>query len=312
MHTDEGIRACTGCPHLPAPPTCTQAHAHVLTHSSLSPHAPRPRPFLPAPSRVVCHQHVRTPCPPGRALPVAMAMLCLPGDEVCSPLCSEGSRAAGGPADTPALPGCPALLLKEWLFSGCTSSAQDPDPQFWAPAASQAMDLLSASPEHVSFGGTSSPHHGQLPSASCMTQEQALPSVRQDLDSLDLLHSPHHCTAPRPACGACSISRAHQDLPAPPCRMHHQGFPVLTRAGTDPAGFHAEWAGCCLCHNMPCPWTHRTGMRHTWGPYGQPHTASVPVSLTLSHPWPAVLLVQPLHLAPRSGPQDVPKISPGA
>lgn len=71
-------------------------------------------------------------------------------------------------------------------------------------------------------------HHRELPSASHTAQDQALSSGRQDMDLSQ--SAPHHHTDP-------SISRAHWGLPAPHGIM---GFPVLARAGTDPAGFHAE------------------------------------------------------------------------
>lgn len=46
------------------------------------------------------------------------------------------------------------------------------------------------------------------------------------------------------------ISRAHWGLTAPRAGCGVMGFPVLARAGTDPAGFHAEGTG--WCYAIPC------------------------------------------------------------
>lgn len=53
---------------------------------------------------------------------------------------------------------------------------------------------------------------------------------------------------------------------------------------TDPADL-CPWPW--LTSQRPCPWPHGTDMGHTWYPYGQPSTDSVPVPITPQQTWPS-------------------------
>lgn len=69
-----------------APQAHTQVQCNVLTHLSLSSDVPKWRPCIPSPSHAARHCHVSARLPAWQVLLVAMAILCLPGDEVCSPV----------------------------------------------------------------------------------------------------------------------------------------------------------------------------------------------------------------------------------
>lgn len=81
MHIGTGTRA---CPQMPTSACTPRLTCSVLTHLSLSPDVPRP--CMPSPSCAACHCHVSAGLPAWQVLLVAMAILCLPGDGVCSPM----------------------------------------------------------------------------------------------------------------------------------------------------------------------------------------------------------------------------------
>lgn len=135
----------------------------------------------------------------------------------------EGPRAAGGggPSCPPCPRFCPSACTLRCCPRGVSSLAAPTQPRCWTLGSGLQLPHKpwtcclqdQGMCPGVSFGRTSSPHHGQLSSASHTTQEQALPSGRQDTESLDVPHSaPHHHTAPGPAQGACSP----QHLQSPP------------------------------------------------------------------------------------------------
>jgi len=260
VHTDAAIRACT---QMPAP-ACTPRHApgRTCSHTSACPQVPpRPGPtprLLPV-LRVTATSGLASP--PGSALPVAMAMLCLPADEVCSPTPRRGAKSSPG---GPGCPCCPRLCLSACTLWCCSSDVSSPatpiQPRCWTlgpgiqlTSPRRAVCETRAHVKECPLVGHPF-HHWELPSPSFTTQRQALPGGRQDADSLDLPHSaPHPRTAPGPVCGALQSpassepTRAGQ-CPLPGCTI--VGFTILTRAGTYPAGSHVEGTGCC--HSMPC------------------------------------------------------------
>lgn len=267
MHTDAGVRACTQMHTSACSPPCTPRHAprrtRTCSHTQACPQMlPRPGPasgLLPV-LRVTVTSGLA--CPPGSALPVAMAMLRLPGDEVCSPTLQRGAESSRGDPALPATPGsaqlpapcgaAPGMSLL-WLHqpspgagpsvlgSSCLTSHR--------PAVCRTRACAKACPlvgcPHSTMGSRLPP--AILPrSKPCPVADRTQPAWTCPT-VLPSLHRPWPCLWCPAAPG---ISRAQRGLQPPHAGCTIMGFTILTRAGTDPAGSHAEGTGCC--HAVPC------------------------------------------------------------
>lgn len=197
------------------PCACTCMHSYAQTCPQMPPR--------PSPASWLLPALLSTPRQgsPARALPVAMAMLHPPGDEVCSPTPPwRGAESSWGGPSCPCHPRfCPPACTLQCCPRDVPSLVAPTQPRHWTlgpglqlPHKAQTCCLQDQGTcQGVSFGGTTSPHHGEPPSANHTTQEEALHSGRQDRDNLHPTVTPHPHTDPglRHDARSTHMSRAH-------------------------------------------------------------------------------------------------------
>lgn len=245
MHTS----ACT--PVHPQAHTCTCSHAQACPQMPPIP-GPESRllPVLLSPPRQGS---------PACALPVVMAMLRLPGDGVGSPMLRRVAESSQGGLSCPCCPSFPP--------SACTLRCCLRDVLSLAAQSSQGAGPLVLGSSHHGAAA----YRTRALAKDCPLVGHLHPIMGSHLLPAIQPRSKHCPVAGRTVTAwtpKCSLS-PHSPWPSLWCQqpsasleptgacqpLHAgctiMGFPVLTRVGTDPAGFHAEGTGGTPCHATP-------------------------------------------------------------
>lgn len=289
MHTDAGIRACTRMPtsaYTPHAPPGTHPGTRAHTHTPKRvPGCPQTQALRPG-SFPCCVSPPRQGSPARLAAPCQLPWQCCACQEMkfALPRRGEGPRAAGGGPAVPAAPGSAHLpapcgaapgMSRLWLHqpspgtgpsvlgSSCLTSCE--------PAVCRTRARVKESP----LGGHLHPIMGGRLLPAIIPRSKPCPvtsRTRTAWTCPTVLPIPAQPLALPVVTAAPGICRAHQQLPAPLCRMHHCGLSSFNQSRDRLCWFpcrgdrllprhamprhatprHATAWHATPCHAMPC------------------------------------------------------------